>query len=678
MMFTDVQQMTTMRHIRLTAFLFSCLLLSTPISAAQTLEYQWLTIGEPSGTQVVTIADDGQRTFTFEFNDRGRGPDTTTVVRLNDQGIPVMFESTGVNYLKGEINETFKVENGRARWQSSIEQGNQASDGDSFYLPESWSPEYSAILARAILQDADGKLPLLPSGEATIEAVLSEQINTDDGGKKITLYAVNGLRAMPDFIWLDEQLELFGFDAGWFGMTPAGLSQHIDLLKQQQEQQTDEYIQRFSANISHPIEGLLAITNANLFDPADGSVTADSTVFIMGGRVTAVYPGAVEIPEQIEVVDAEGGFVMPALWDMHAHIQPGSYFNYLAQGVTNVRDMANNPEYIVRAQQAIAGGNIAAPDIHAMGFIDKKSEFAAPTGRLAENLEEALGYVDFYAQLGFRGIKLYSSIEPDWVKPMVDRAHSLGLTVLGHIPSGMSAADAVNVGFDEITHINMIFLNFLGARDIDTRTPKRFTEVGERAQSINLQSEEVSEFVDLMVDKNVAHDPTLGIFLDMFYNQPGEVTAVFKPIAEQLPALVRRGMISSEGFNAGNQQAYQAAGDATKQMVKLLHERGVRILPGTDNGLPGMALIRELAFYVEAGIPAAAVLRSATLDSAQHLGMDQRLGRVAPNYRAHLLIIDGNPLEDINDLHRVRVVVKDNTLYRPDEILHELGFATFE
>ncbi len=680
MMSAGLNQIITMPYTCrfISLFLIAGLSFTTYVNAEQTLEYQWLTIGEPSGTQVLTIADDGQRTFTFEFNDRGRGPDTTTVVELNDRGIPVMFESTGVNYLKGEVNESFKVENGRARWQSSIEQGDQPFAGDRFYLPESWSPEYSAILARAILQDEDGKLPLLPSGEATIEKVLEQQVSTDNGSKTITLYAINGLRAMPDFIWLDEQLELFGFDAGWFGMTPAGLSGNIDLLKQHQEQQTGHYIQQFSAEISQPTDGLLAITNASVFDPEDGSVTHNSTVFILEGKITAVYTGSVVIPEDAKQIDAAGGFVMPALWDMHAHIQPDSYFNYLAQGVTNVRDMANNPGYILRAQHDIASGKVAAPNIHAMGFIDKKSEFAAPTGLLAESLEQALEHVDYYAQHGFRGIKLYSSIEPEWVVPMIQRAHDRGMTVLGHIPSGMSAEDAVQAGFDEITHINMLFLNFLGARDIDTRTPKRFTQVGELAETIDLQSPEVSEFIDVLAAGNIAHDPTMGIFLDMFYNQPGEMTSVFKPIADHLPALLRRGMISSEGFNAGNEQSYAAAGDAVKQMVKMLHEKGVQILPGTDNAFPGMALIRELAFYVDAGVPNAAVLRTATLDSARHLGLDQQYGRIAPNQKAHLLIVDGNPLENIDDLHRVRTVIKDHNIYDAAEILRRQGFTPFE
>ncbi len=653
--------------------------ISGSINAEQTLEYQWLTIGEPSGSQIVTIDNDNQRRFTFEFNDRGRGPDTTTAVRLNDHGIPVFFESTGVNYFKGEVNERFEVVDGRAIWSSSVEQGDEPFTGQGFYLPESWSPEYSAILARAILRDEDGVLPLLPSGEARIEKVLSQALNIEGESKTITLYAITGMNPSPDHLWLDEELEMFGFDAGWFGMTPTGWAEHIDTLKEHQTKQTADYLKAFSESVTEPLEGLIAITNARVFDPADGTVDDGSTVFMLNGMITAVYAEQLStLPEEARVIDAKGHFVMPALWDMHAHIQPGSYFNYLAQGVTNVRDMANDPEYIVTARKDIAAGKVVAPNIHPMGFIDKNSEFAAPTGKLAETLQDAIDYVDFYAQRGFHGIKLYSSIEPEWVPAITRHAHALGMKVLGHIPSGMSAEDAVNAGFDEITHINMVFLNFLGAHEIDTRTPKRFTEVGERAGNIDLQSDSVLAFADLMANKGIALDPTLSIFQDMFRNEPGEVSIVFRDIAEYLPALTKRGFINTAGFNAGHEAAYAAAGDATMKMVRLLHDKGVRLLPGTDNGLPGMTLIRELQFYADAGIPAADVLRLGTLESARHMGLDQQYGRIAPHMRAHLLIVDGDPLVNISDLHRVRVVIKDNQLFRPADILSQQGFKPFE
>lgn len=663
--------------VKVLALWLIMVVLSSPLYA-QTVEYDWLTIGKKSGSQTVEIHSPKERHIAFEFNDRGRGPETTTIVRLNDKGIPVYVSTSGLNYTKGEVNETFSVEAETARWQSASEQGEADFHGDAFYLSNSAPPEYMAMLVRAVLQDDDGSLPLLPSGRASVDKVKVQRIQINAAEKVITLYAINGLQPMPGYLWLDENLELFGVDYGWFGLTPSGWETHIDLLKAQQEQHTAEFIGAVSQELGQPVEGLLVINNPRMLDTVNGEVIEVASVVILDGRITAVYEQAGPLPGMAQVIDADGQFLMPALWDMHAHISPDNYLNYLAMGVTNVRDMANDPEYIVQARRDIPDQQLAAPNIHAMGFIDKKSEFAAPTGMLAESLEQALAFVDEYAQRGFYGIKLYSSIEPQWVKPIVDHAHERGLTVLGHIPSGMNANDALDAGFDEITHINMVMLNFLGARQLDTRTPKRFTEVGERAHAVDWQSAEVEAFIGRMAKEQIAHDPTLSIFQDMFYNEPGKMSIVFRETAEHIPPITRRGLINTASFNDGNEASYARAGQISRVLIKRMHDAGVRLLPGTDNALPGMTLIRELQFYVEAGISPVDVLRLATLEPARHMGLEHDYGSIQRGKRAHLILIDGDPSKDLADLYKVNTVIKDRMIYQSAAILQRQGFVSFQ
>ena len=644
---------------------------------AETLHWDWLTSGEKSGQQVVEV-DGNTRTIEFGFNDRGRGPEQTTVVVLNEAGIPVSVRTTGVNYQKAAVEETFEVEDGVARWASSIEERSMPFD-NRFYLSESFAPEYSAILARAILADEDGEVALLPSGTAQLETVTTQAVTGADGEtRNITLYALTGLDPMPQHLWLDENQELFGADFSWMAITPVGFNDTTRAMAQAQEAHTDAYIEARSKALSTKLDGLTAITGARLFNPADGSVREDVTVFLLDGMITAVFEGETVIPEDTRTIDGRGQFLMPALWDMHGHIRPGNYFGYLASGVTHVRDMANDPDYVLRTRRQIAAGKIAAPDIHPMGFIDRKNEFAAPTGRLATTLDEALGFVDEYARTGHLGIKLYSSIQPEWVAPIADHAHGLGLDVLGHIPSGMSAEDAIRAGFDEVTHINMAFLNFLGAREIDTRTPKRFTEVGERGGELDLEAEAFQNFVELMKSNDVALDPTMGVFMDMFDSVPGRESIVFVEVADHFPELLRRSLVDGRSYNHGQEAAYLKTGEKTEEMVRRLHESGVQLLPGTDSLHPGPALISELIMYADAGIPNAEVLRLATLDSARHLQMDQQFGSVEQGKRAHLILVAGNPLEDIRDLWKVRTVIKGGAMYDSGQIWEALGFTPFD
>ncbi len=639
--------------------------------------YTFMTIGEKSGAQVVSYDDAGHVAISFEFNDRGRGPQTTTSLELNADGIPVKIDISGNNYQKGEVSEHFAINGEMAEWNSKIENGSTRYDGRAFFMPNNAAPELMAILARALLASDSASLPLLPSGTASISALAKRTLINHGVGTNITLYGIKGLDSSPSYVWLDDEGRFFGVDYGWFGITPEGFEQQEGVMKEAQSTATDEFFQTLTKDNTRLIEGSLVIRGARIYDSLKGELTEPATVFTWKGKISAIYFDDVKIPDDATVIEAQGKTLMPSLWDMHAHVSVESYFNYLAAGVTNVRDMANDPDVIYKLGDDVASGLIAGPDVYALGFIDKRGEFSAPTGRLIDTEAEAFPLVDYYAQHGFHGIKLYSSIEPAWVKPIASYAHERSMVVMGHVPAFMNARQAIDAGFNEITHINMVLLNFLGGEKLDTRTPTRFRVPGEKAGDLDLASSEVREFIDLMKRKGIAVDPTLSIFIDMFLNEPGEVSPIFRDIADHLPANVRRASVAAAGYNAGQEAAYARSAKKAMEMVKLLHESGIQILPGTDNSLPGFTLIRELRYYVEAGIPAGEVLKLATIESARHLNQQERLGSITVGKDAQMFIVDGDPLADIANLYRVDQVIKGQRLYFAPELLEAQGFVPF-
>lgn len=195
------------------------------------LEYDWLTIGEPSGQQSSYYGQDGTITITFSFNDRGRGPETRTIVRLNAAGVPVALHIKGLNYMKAEVDERFSVMNGKAVWASKIEHEQADFDGRAFYVANEAPPELLAILARAVLARPDGALPLLPTGTARIRPVTSETLKGDKGETTVTLYALTGFGPDPEYIWLDQDQDLFAADDEQFAIIRKGWSGHLAVLK---------------------------------------------------------------------------------------------------------------------------------------------------------------------------------------------------------------------------------------------------------------------------------------------------------------------------------------------------------------------------------------------------------------------------------------------------------------
>jgi len=640
-------------------------------------EYTWLTMGQPAGSMRVEQPVDGSTRTSFEFNDRGRGPQTQSVLRLNHRGVPVELEITGRNYSNGLVDEHFTSADGKARWQSTIEHGAADFDGAAFFVPNDGAPDIMGTLARAILDSDSGRLQLLPSGHASITKVTTRTLHSDGAEIDITLYGISGLDSTPSYVWLDQNREFFGIDFGWFDIVPKGWESQIKVLKEAQEKATDQFFQNLASHLTENLQGLLVIKGARIFDSLEGKLTAPATVFTWKGKISAIYFSPVEIPRDARVIDATGKTLMPSLWDMHGHVNIDNYLNYLACGVTNVRDMGNEPDLLYKLSDGVRSGKIIGPDIYPQGFIDKRGEYAAPTGQLADTLEDALKLVDYYAQHGFWGIKLYSSIEPAWVRPIAQSAHRRGLSVRGHVPAYMNASQAIEAGYDEITHINMVLLNFLGGEKLDTRTPVRFTVPGEQAGKLNLDSAEVRDFVAVMKRKGIALDPTIAVFMDMFLNEPGKVSPIFRNIADHLPANVRRHQIAGKGRNEGKEAIYAASARRMEALLLMLHRENIRLLPGTDNDLPGFTLIRELMYYVEAGIPASEALQLATIVSATHLGQERRLGSVSLGKEAQFFVVDGDPTRDIEALYRVEQVVKGRQLFNAADILRAQGFIPF-
>jgi cytosine/adenosine deaminase-related metal-dependent hydrolase len=364
---------------------------------------------------------------------------------------------------------------------------------------------------------------------------------------------------------------------------------------------------------------------------------------------------------------------MPGLWDMHVHTSAQGGLLNIASGVTSVRDMANDVEMLAKLRPQYDSGEAIGPRIFPCGFIDGRGPYQGPTKVFADTEAEARAAVERYASLGYRQIKVYSSLKPELFPPIVALAHSKGMRVSGHVPNHMTAEQFVREGADEIQHMNFIFLNFMSVDD--TRTPARFTAVGEHAAALDQNSQQVTAFIQLLKGRKIVIDPTLGVFEGMFTDRPGQVSDSWKPILSRLPVQIQRGATQGGLPAPGDKdQLYRSAFEAMLRMTKRLYDAGVPLVAGTD-GLEGLMLHRELEIWVKAGIPAPQVLRLATFGAALVVKMDGELGSIEVGKKADLLLVDGNPAVNISDVRRGRLVIKDGVMYDSAALYRELGIA---
>ncbi len=289
--------------------------------------------GNPAGTQTVERQADGAVRAEYSYNDRGRGDHIIATWKLDGAGVPIEYEGRGNDYMKAPIEEHFEMNNGPARWKNRSEQGEEPVAGEAFYLPMNAPPECFGVLARALLKAPNHKLPLLPAGEATIERVAPVTV----GNTKLTEYRITGLGFSPQPIWLDRN----GTSASvspWFSVVPDGAESSIPQLRDAQQKTDAAWSERIARALAHVLRGDLVIRNARLFDPRDLRVTPATSVVVSGERIVRVGPDAdVKAPANAEIIDAQGRFLMPSLWDNHQHFSDNDGALDLANGVTSAR-----------------------------------------------------------------------------------------------------------------------------------------------------------------------------------------------------------------------------------------------------------------------------------------------------------------------------------------------------
>jgi imidazolonepropionase-like amidohydrolase len=630
--------------------------------------YTVMTMGAAAGQMAVWKEGDRLRAF-YQFNDRGRGPKTYSTIALED-GLPTREEIEGNDYMKDPVRETFSLANGTASWKSKAEQGTRKLDAPAFYVSMYGSPAEVALLARAAL-DRGGRIALLPAGEARVEKLFDRTAEANGKSQPVALYAVSGLDFSPAYFWLDRNRELFAAGENWNAVVRAGWEPAMPGLIKASQQAQHQRSRRLAGKLAHRPRGLLFFHDATLFDADFARMVPHMDVTVDGNRIVRVEPTG-PVPAGAEVVEAAGKTLIPGLWDMHAHVSPNDGMLNLAAGVTTVRDLANDTDELLARRKRIEEGTELGTRIVMAGFMDGPGPYQGPTKVLVADEKTGREWVDKYAALGMVQIKLYSSLKPELVAPIAEEAHRKGLRVSGHIPAGLTASEAVKLGYDEIQHVNFLVLNFMP--DVkDTRTPARFLEPARRAADLDLGSQEVRSFVQLLHDRHTTLDPTLATFEDLFLDRPGVMAPGMQSVADRLPVQVRRGSLAgSLPVPEGMDERYKASWKKMLGLVHAMYAAGVPIEAGTD-ALAGFALHRELELDVEAGIPAPEVLKLATLGAARIMGMEKDLGTVRQGKLADLALIDGDPAQRISDLRKTLLTVKDGVVYRPAELYRELG-----
>ena len=504
-------------------------------------------------------------------------------------------------------------------------------------------------------------IPMLPKGTVNIKRDGSDTLSFMNKPLLLERYILSGLVWGNEIVWTDKEGKLICL------ITNDAEGDKLEMMSVAHEELLPELINRAAAYGMKLFTGsmkmdlkkdkLMAIVGGNIIDVAGYATIPNTVIIIENGMIKEVGSvGSTTIPANATVIHAEGKTITPGLWDMHAHFEQAEWGPaYLAAGVTTVRDCGNEFGYINSIKDAIDGHKGVGPFIIKAGIVDGPGPLGLGIVR-ASTAEEALKVVQMYKANGFAQIKIYSSVTPAIVKVICDEAHRLGLSVTGHIPQNMSTQAGIDSGMNMVNHMQYVYAMMKKNKD----------------RSVDLTDSANMAAIEFLKQRRTVIDPTMGVYEMIFRNVSDDIK-LMEPNFYNLP-LPLQTLFGNTGMPAAQATANIPRFQSMLNMVKVLFDKGIPVMAGTDMGFPGYSLARELELYVQAGLKPMEALQTATIIPATVMGMDKITGTIRAGRHADLLILDADPLADIRNIRKVWKVIKEGQEYDPHVLHRMVGF----
>ena len=621
-------------------------------------------------------APDGTRMARETWNLRGQQWDEDYAGKSGPDGMPASMVIRGVTP-QGDAGETFSVGGGTATWKSPIDVGHAPYAEPAFYVAQGGPADINAWFLERLLASPTKTLALLPSGRARAEKLTTVEVGEGAAKQTVTLWALSGLAPTPIGVWADAKGKFFGTTTvvDWLPEAYAGEIKKLE--KAQSEAMAAQAPKIYKSVVKVP-PGAVAFTHVKMFDAEGLRFLADQTVVVEKGVITAVGPAAsVKPPSDAQIIDGKGKTLVPGLWDCHMHF--GNDYTgpqELSLGVTSVRDPGNNDMLTIDRRTRAAAGQLLTPHVYPSSLIDGKGPYTAQVANVATSQAEAIALVDKAKANGFTGVKFYGTFNPAWLPAATAEAHKLGLHVHGHIPAGIRPVDAINDGYDEVTHINWIIMQ--AAPDDVIKVSNgimRFEGPGRFGKDVDLNGPAMNLIVGTMAAKHIYNDPTMVAFESLYVPENGDLDPSYAPFVGTMPAATERGFRSG-GFAVPKDLTradYRASWAKMVGLLGKMHRAGVPIVAGTDGS--GIEIIHELEIYEAAGFTPAEALAAATIVPATLVGQERHTGSIAVGKAADLALVEGDPQVRIGDLRQTRVVMLDGKLLDADALRTAAGFS---
>lgn len=549
---------------------------------------------------------------------------------------------------------------------ASIQDRGQTRSADvprnAFMISSSLPLSVESMLIRYWLAHGrPASIALLPVGEAFVELRGKDTLTVSGKAIELLRYHLSGKNWRGGWgrqtLWLDGdnrlvaavnlgsdiETNIYAFRDGYESSTSFFLKRAIgDAI---------DRLTQLANDLSPKSTVPLALVGGTLIDGTDKPSIPNAVVLIEGDRIVAAGPrSSITIPDGAKIVDVTGKFLLPGLWDMHAHLyQPEFGPTYLAAGITTARDVGNDMDSATALRDAAKEKRGLGPRMLLAGNIDGKNEGHTFDVEV-ETPEEVRSAVQRYKDAGYEQLKIRDSLKPETLKLICAEAHRLGMTVTGHVPLGMNALQAVEAGMDQLSHLNYVESGFFptnARNDLEIK--------------INLRARNVINALKFFKQHGTVIDPTDAV-LELMLRPLNVPIETFEPGLSKVPPELTV-QINKKGKAADQAEVLRMVLDAFLKITGALHRAGVPIVAGSDVGVPGHTLHRELELYVKAGFTPLEAIQAATIVPARVMKVESEVGTIKVGKRADLIVVDANPLDNISNIRKLKLVVTQGRLF---------------
>ncbi len=600
----------------------------------------------------------------FRFVDRGSAvPLKASIVLDAATKEPTNFTIKGKTSRMSVIDDSISIINNQVSIRKDSTSSSIALKPNSFPIA-GYSPGTAQMLLIQYWKrhQRPKRISMLPDGQVQVMLDGMDTISLNNHKTVLERYNIAGLIWGNELVWTDREGHLYCL------ITNDAEGDKLEMMLEPYESLLPDFINKAavysmrlfaSANSTNVASSkILYIMNGTVVDVVNNKTIPNATIVIENGKIKNITTAKFKLKEGTPVIDATGKTILPGLWDMHAHFEQGEWGPaYLAAGITTVRDCGNEFGYINAIQKAIDEGKGVGPHILKAGIIDGKGPEALGIIQ-ADNVAEAKAAVQRYKGNGFDQIKIYSSMKPAVVKAVCEEAHRLNLSVTGHIPEGMRLQQGIDSGMDQVNHITYI-------TDVMKLDRKTF--------AIDLKAGKTDSVLQFLKDHHIVVDPTLGVFELSLRSLKDDITLI-EPNFSSIPLPLQE-LFKNTGMAPKKAEALKGYIRSIKEVVKAMFDRGIPIVAGTDMGMPGYSLYRELELYVQGGLTPMQALTTATITPARVMGKELKTGSLDIGKDADIIIVDANPLDNISNIRKVSTVIKNGKVYDPKKLHKMVGFT---